>query len=127
MERVSGFKIPVVISVAAIVWAFLISPLLARVGLRMKPDDRYLFHAVTDLIVVLATGWLLYVRIRRYGREVRKSRDEYRRLFDELPVPMFIFDSRTFRFLAVNNAAISVYGYSREELTNIPELVTKCL
>jgi len=30
-------------------------------------------------------------------------------------VPMWIFDIRTLRFLAVNDAAVRQYGYSREE------------
>jgi PAS domain S-box-containing protein len=43
------------------------------------------------------------------------GKDDYRRLFEDIPVPMFIFDSRNFRFLAVNKAATIQYGYSHEE------------
>jgi len=47
----------------------------------------------------------------------RESNDEdlYRRLFDLNPMPMWLYDSVTFRFLEVNGAAIRHYGYSREE------------
>lgn len=44
---------------------------------------------------------------------------DYNRLFDELPIPMYIYDYVTFRFLAVNDAAIEQYGYSREEFLNL--------
>lgn len=39
----------------------------------------------------------------------------YRLLFDSNPNPMWIYDLETLAFLAVNNAAIQHYGYSRDE------------
>ncbi|MDO8666288.1 MAG: PAS domain S-box protein [Gemmatimonadales bacterium] len=36
-------------------------------------------------------------------------------LFDANPLPMWIFDVETLRFLAVNDAAVHTYGYSRDE------------
>ena len=36
-------------------------------------------------------------------------------LFDLIPLPAWIFDSKTLRFLAVNDAAVTRYGFSREE------------
>ncbi|MDI7066476.1 PAS domain-containing protein, partial [Klebsiella pneumoniae] len=38
-----------------------------------------------------------------------------RGLFDDHPVPMYIFDRETLRFLAVNAATIQQYGYSESE------------
>ncbi|MEO8898928.1 MAG: EAL domain-containing protein [Candidatus Dormibacter sp.] len=35
--------------------------------------------------------------------------------FECNPQPMFLLDVRTFRYLAVNNAALDLYGYSRRE------------
>ncbi|MGO4872948.1 MAG: putative bifunctional diguanylate cyclase/phosphodiesterase [Roseiarcus sp.] len=44
-----------------------------------------------------------------------KLREEsYRLLFDSNPMPMWIVDAESARFLAVNDAAIEHYGYSRE-------------
>ena len=39
----------------------------------------------------------------------------YRSMFDRSPLPMWMFDRETLRFVAVNEAAIRRYGYSREE------------
>ena len=41
--------------------------------------------------------------------------EDYRLLFEGHPSPMWVFDNETLRFLAVNEAAIRHYGYSREE------------
>ena len=40
-------------------------------------------------------------------------------LFDLAPVPAYIFDDATFEFLAVNNAAVQRYGYSRDEFLRL--------
>jgi PAS domain S-box-containing protein len=61
----------------------------------------------------------LHCRIRRRASKIRTSEDDYRRLFEDIPVPMFIFDNRDFRFLAVNTAATCQYGYSREEFLQL--------
>lgn len=39
----------------------------------------------------------------------------FRQLFEDHPLPMWVFDEATLRFLAVNRTAIEVYGYSRDE------------
>jgi len=44
-----------------------------------------------------------------------ESEAQYRSLFESTPYPMWVFDLETHRVLAVNGAAISHYGYSREE------------
>ena len=44
-----------------------------------------------------------------------ESERRYRDLFEVNPQAMWVFDIETLRFLAVNNAAIRSYGYSREE------------
>jgi two-component system cell cycle sensor histidine kinase/response regulator CckA len=47
--------------------------------------------------------------------EAREADRRHRLLFDANPQPMWIFDAETLEFLAVNDAAIRHYGYSREE------------
>ena len=45
----------------------------------------------------------------------RGSEEQYRLLFENNPHPMWVYDKETLAFLAVNDAAIAHYGYSREE------------
>ncbi len=53
---------------------------------------------------------------RRRGEEAIRAREEhYRLLFEANPQPMWVYDPQTLAFLAVNEAAIRHYGYSREE------------
>jgi len=46
---------------------------------------------------------------------LRASEERHRRLFEASPLPMWVYDVETLGFLAVNEAAIRHYGYSREE------------
>ncbi|WP_310634336.1 EAL domain-containing protein [Paraburkholderia sp.] len=46
---------------------------------------------------------------------LRQRNERFQGLFDAHPVPMYVFDRETLRFLAVNAAAIQQYGYSEEE------------
>ncbi len=46
---------------------------------------------------------------------LRDSEQRYRTLFESNPHPMWVYDLETLEFLAVNDAAIHHYGYSREE------------
>jgi len=46
---------------------------------------------------------------------LRKSEQRYSDLFHFSPLPMWVFDQETLKFLDVNDAAIQHYGYSYEE------------
>lgn len=52
---------------------------------------------------------------KRASETLRASEEQYRILFQSNPHPMWVFDIETLAFLAVNDAAIHHYGYSREE------------
>lgn len=41
--------------------------------------------------------------------------EQYRMLFESNPQPMWGYDCNTLKFLAINQAAITYYGYSRQE------------
>ena len=51
----------------------------------------------------------------RAEQTARDSERSYRTLFEDNPQPMWIWDVATFGFLAVNDAAVAHYGYSRAE------------
>jgi two-component system, cell cycle sensor histidine kinase and response regulator CckA len=46
---------------------------------------------------------------------LRQSEARFRVLFESNPLPMWLYDLETLQFLEVNPAAVSGYGYSREE------------
>src|SRR4029453_6148024 len=52
---------------------------------------------------------------KRTEHALRESEEQYRLLFESNPHAMWVYDLETLRFLAVNDAAVDHYGYSREE------------
>ncbi|NUN50770.1 MAG: PAS domain S-box protein [Candidatus Brocadiae bacterium] len=58
---------------------------------------------------------------RRQSAEkaLRESERNYRLLFEDNPNPMWVYDRETLRFLAVNEAAVARYGYSRAEFRSM--------
>lgn len=51
----------------------------------------------------------------RYERELAEREQRYRLLFEVMPMPAWVYDVKTFRFLAVNPAAVAHYGYTVEQ------------
>jgi PAS domain S-box-containing protein len=55
----------------------------------------------------------------RIEEALRKSETQYRLLFESNPQAMWVYDLATLRFLAVNDAAVRHYGYSRAEFLDM--------
>jgi PAS domain S-box-containing protein len=51
----------------------------------------------------------------RAEQALREGEERYRTLFERSPHPMFVYDTQTLAFLAVNDAAVSQYGHAREQ------------
>ncbi|WEK36804.1 MAG: PAS domain S-box protein [Candidatus Pseudobacter hemicellulosilyticus] len=52
-------------------------------------------------------------------KRIRESEDLYKNLFDKSPLPKWVCDAKSFRFLEVNEAAVLHYGYSRKEFLQL--------
>jgi PAS domain S-box-containing protein len=54
-------------------------------------------------------------RRERMEQQLRQSELKFRLLFADSPLPMWLYDRETLRFVDVNNAAIHKYGYSHDD------------
>lgn len=57
----------------------------------------------------------LAARLQQFVDRIDPQAGRYRMLFEASPLPMWVVDDETLRFLAVNEAALRLYGYRREE------------
>jgi PAS domain S-box-containing protein len=64
--------------------------------------------------VLLATVRAL-LRMRRAEEATRRAEAAQQSLFEDLPLPAWVFDAATFDLVEVNDAALKYLGYSREE------------
>src|SRR5512134_172887 len=53
--------------------------------------------------------------LQRLVDKIDPQAGRYRMLFESSPLPMWVFDAETLRFIAVNDAAVRLYGYTRAE------------
>src|SRR5690606_35247671 len=56
---------------------------------------------------------------RRAEEALRDREARYRSLFEQNPNPMCVTERSTLRFLAVNEAMVQHYGYTREEFLSM--------
>jgi diguanylate cyclase (GGDEF)-like protein/PAS domain S-box-containing protein len=54
--------------------------------------------------------------------ELKKREESFRLLFDGNPIPMWVVDVESQKFLSVNHAAIDHYGYGREQFLTMTTL-----
>jgi PAS domain S-box-containing protein len=98
------------------------APLIAPGGLRVgalcvidtKPRadvDPGLIGCLVDL----AAEAVVHLEMRVEAMRMEGERSRYRQMFEENPLPAWIFDPDSLKFRDVNKAACAQYGYSREE------------
>lgn len=52
---------------------------------------------------------------KQFQDQLKQNEESFKGLFEQNAVPMWVFDPDSLAFLAVNDAAVNYYGYSREE------------
>jgi two-component system, cell cycle sensor histidine kinase and response regulator CckA len=73
-----------------------------------SPEENIGFAVARDITShVEAESWLL------------ESEERYRLIFDLNPQQMWMYDDENYQILAVNEAALARYGYTREEFLNL--------
>ncbi len=102
-----------------LVGSYMCVPLLARDrpwGAITLSCERRAFD-VDDLATAseLARRTAAAMEAVRLVRSLERSEERYRMLFEASPLPMWVYDAETLQFLAVNDAAIRHYGYTRQE------------
>jgi PAS domain S-box-containing protein len=82
--------------------------------------------AVSNIVIIAALVWLGLSQVDRAEAATRatqaalaESEERHRLLFEQGPLPAWVFDAETLAFLSVNQAAIEAYGYTRDEFTRM--------
>jgi diguanylate cyclase (GGDEF)-like protein/PAS domain S-box-containing protein len=93
---------------------------------RLKQSASYVEQNVGDL------RWIRYdqhvtpdrkkVYVRTDVTDDRNAAESFRLLFESNPVPMWVVERSTLRFLDVNAAAIAHYGYTRDQFLTMTSL-----
>ena len=77
-------------------------------GVRYGETERHILQFVSTQVAMA-------IERKRTEEQLHESERKYRLLFETNPEPMWVYDFETLRILAVNEAAITRYGYSETE------------
>ena len=118
------FKLTLIYFILGVMWILLSDAIINAYYLDIS-DIAYL-QLTKGLLFISLTSLVLYLLVTHYHNtsytlieEIKNSEARYKQLFDRNPSPMWVFDKKTHRFLAVNDAATLTYGYSREDFLSM--------
>jgi two-component system cell cycle sensor histidine kinase/response regulator CckA len=90
-------------------------------------QDRYTLERAMDALSVEMQA--LYRELERTTENeiatLRMSNERHQLLFEENPLPIWVLDAQTLRYLAINDAMIRTYGYSRDEFLGMSVIELK--
>ena len=103
--------------------SYICVPLMARDrpwgAITLMATDRTFADVDVDLAAEIARRAAGAIETGRLVRSLERSEERYRLLFEANPLPMWVYDAETLRFLAVNEAAVRHYGYTSAEFLSM--------
>lgn len=94
-----------------------------------KSEETFRYKMLLDVVgygltfsLLFAVYSLLHRQIqkrRQFEETLSESEQRYRNLFELNPHPLWVYDQESLYFLAVNEAALKHYGYSRSEFLSL--------
>ncbi|WP_214071472.1 PAS domain S-box protein [Mucilaginibacter sp. dw_454] len=114
-----ALKIAIIYVVAGVSWVALSDKVLDLLKARLDVSVILFIGSIKGVGYMIFTGFILYRLILHYNAKLDESEKQYRSYFEANPSPMWIYNKRTLNFTAVNNAAISKYGYTADEFMNM--------
>lgn len=67
---------------------------------------------------VIVFAWDV-TRQRRAEAELKEASEQHKTLFDNSPLPMWVYEADSLAMVEVNEAAIALYGYTRQEFLRL--------
>lgn len=114
-------KITIAYIIIGCIWIVVGDFRLEEIALRNNLNATQVFYIniMKGLGYVLLTGLALYLYSNRSFNKLSKLEKQYRNLFEKNPNPMWVYDLKTLKFLAVNQAALKTYGYTEAEMLKL--------
>jgi len=122
-----AFKIALIYFLIGSIWIFLSDQLVAF----LYPTEDYVFriNISKGLVFVLITTLVLYftsnkyiqvIKTEKHNKELKEtelkiSEEKYRLIFDNNPMPLWVYEINSLRILDINKSAIDKYGFTKEE------------
>jgi PAS domain S-box-containing protein len=119
MQKSDSLRIALIYVATSLAWIFLSDRTLFLFKNNLSDYNFQAINSGKGFAFVIATGVLLFFLIRKSNRQVVFNQNEYRELYESNPSPMWIYDPVSLKFVSVNETAIAMYGYSKQEFLNM--------
>lgn len=117
-------RIPLIYAIFGLLWILLTDRLL--VLLKLDFDTTAVLQTYKGWIYVSLSSLIIYGLVARSAQQnqaaqaaLSESEKRYRLLFENNPLPMWVYDTETLAILEVNEAAVSQYQYTRAEFLQL--------
>ncbi|WP_448701664.1 PAS domain S-box protein [Mucilaginibacter sp. AW1-3] len=113
-----ALRIVLIYEFAGILWIAISDLLFYRIE---GPKETLMMYIGTTsaMLFLIITGFILHKLINLHYNRLQQSEKQYRTYFEDNPTPMWIYDRKTLGFIAVNDAAVFNYGYTKDEFYNM--------
>lgn len=113
--RLGALRIALIYIALGVLWITLSDQVLSLFQLRTNSTLFLTINSCKGVFYVLITGLLLWKLIKKDDERLVESEQQYRNMYQGNPLPMWIYDPVTFKFVSVNKTAIENYGYTELE------------
>ncbi|CAN5424448.1 hypothetical protein BH09VER1_BH09VER1_29920 [soil metagenome] len=104
----------------------LVSDSAARIITGGDSDLLTEWQSMKGLAFVAASSLIIFLLVLHYAKSrdraqalLEQARWSFEQLFQRNPLPLFVYEIKGMKFLAVNQAAVEAYGFSQEEFLNM--------
>ncbi|MCK6610781.1 MAG: PAS domain S-box protein [Bacteroidia bacterium] len=114
LVRNKALKIVAIYLLIGFLWIFLSDSYIEL--LSSNAEQLTTFQNYKGVFFVSVTGFILYGLISGYFRKIGEANRQYELLFQDSPIPMWIYDVNTLQILQANKAACQAHGLKPAEI-----------
>lgn len=118
MIKRGALRIVLIYLLVSLLWITFSDRILFYIATSFSQTQFLWISTVKGYAFVVVSAILLYYLIRSDNKGLEQDESQYRNMYEANPVPMWIYDEE-FNIVSVNDAAITSYGYTREEFLNL--------
>lgn len=115
----SELKLTIIIFIFGVCWIVFTDKILEQIA-DGRWNDKFRYGEIFKGILFVTLMCIgLFALLRNHDKKLRANLNSFLGLFQENPNAMWIYNTTNLQFLAVNDAAVAKYCYSKEEFLNL--------
>jgi PAS domain S-box-containing protein len=117
--KLGAARISIIYLIVSCLWIILSDLALFLFHGLLSHSALHIIISAKGLVFVAITCLLIWQLIKQSNKRLNDNERQYRLMYEGSPLPKWIYDLNTLKFISVNEAAIDWYGYSREQFLSM--------